>query len=142
MSSHLKDTELLISQNHRNQTNHSQDYSTVTEASSKLLQTSNQSKSYSLKMSVDFVSSNLWTSPYSDYQSFLFDTIENFTKKGWTYLRIANWFNKENHLTPRGKKFQASHVWSIHIKKKKSIERFGREFKPEITDLGIDVVDI
>ncbi|HSZ24738.1 MAG TPA: recombinase family protein [Cytophagaceae bacterium] len=93
-------------------------------------------------MSVEFVSSNLWTSSYSDYQSFLFETIEDFTKKGWTYLQIANWFNRENHLTPRGKKFQASHVWSIHTKKKKSIERFSREYDPEISKMDIDVVDV
>ncbi|MBX9853308.1 MAG: recombinase family protein [Cytophagaceae bacterium] len=115
-------------------------YSTVIGSSPKIAEKSIKNKSFSLKMSVEFISSNLWNPPYSDYQMFLFQTIEDFTKKGWNYVQIAEWLNKNRYKTPRGKKFRQNHVWSIHVKKKRSIERFSREYQPKITSTFISVI--
>jgi hypothetical protein len=37
--------------------------------------------------------------------------------------------------------FRLNHVWSIYRKKKKSIERFSREYDHTITDMKIGTVD-
>jgi hypothetical protein len=48
--------------------------------------------------------------------------------------------NDNNHLTPRGSVFKPNHAWSIHMKKRKSNERFSRTYDSEITDIGIDII--
>jgi hypothetical protein len=95
---------------------------------------------YYLTLAVDYYSATLWIAPYSDYQQFLFDTIDSMHKEGNSYIKIAQWMNDNNHLTPRGSVFKPNHAWSIHMKKRKSIERFTRTFEPEITDIGIDII--
>ena len=94
---------------------------------------------FSLSVSVDYHSSTLWTAPYSDYQQFLFDTINRMHQEGCSYIKIAQWMNENNHLTPRGSVFKPNHAWSIHMKKRRSIERFTRTYEPEITSIGIDI---
>ena len=94
-----------------------------------------------LSVSVDYHSATLWTAPYSDYQQFLFDTIDRMHQAGNSYIKIAQWMNDNNHLTPRGAVFKPNHAWSIHIKKRKSIARFSRAYAPQITDVGIDITD-
>ncbi len=94
---------------------------------------------YYLTLAVDYYSATLWIAPYSDYQQFLFDTIDSMHKDGNSYIKIAQWMNDNNHLTPRGSVFKPNHAWSIHMKKRKSIERFTRTYEPEITSIGIDI---
>ncbi len=96
--------------------------------------------SLSLSVNVDYYSSTLWTAPYSDYQQFLFDTIDRMHKDGNSYIKIAQWLNENNHLTPRGSVFKPNHAWSIHMKKRKSIERFSRTYQPEIQDMDIHII--
>jgi hypothetical protein len=60
---------------------------------------------------------------------------------GWDFKRISDWLNGNGYKTPRGKVFYKNHVWSIYIKKNKSIERFSREYDHMITDMKVDVVD-
>jgi hypothetical protein len=76
---------------------------------------------FSLSVSVDYHSSTLWTAPYSDYQQFLFDTINSMHHKGGSHIKIAQWMNDNNHLTLKGYVFKPNHAWSIHVKKRKSI---------------------
>ena len=54
---------------------------------------------YYLTLSVDYYSATLWHPPYSEYQQFLFDTIDSMHKEGNSYLSIAQWMNDNNHLT-------------------------------------------
>jgi hypothetical protein len=93
-----------------------------------------------LTLSVDYYSATLWHPPYSEYQQFLFNTISKMHAEGNSYIKIAQWFNDNNHLTPRGATFKANHAWSIHMKKQKSINRFARTYDPEITDINIDII--
>jgi hypothetical protein len=95
---------------------------------------------YYLTLSVDYYSATLWHPPYSEYQQFLFDTIDKMHKDGNSYIKIAQWMNDNNHLTPRGSVFKPNHAWSIHMKKQKSINRFARTYIPEIIDIGVDII--
>ncbi len=93
-------------------------------------------------MSVQYVSSNLWISPYTPYQQELFDIICKFHQQDhWDFKRISDWLNDNGYKTPRGYKFKQNHVWSIYRKKIKSNERFSREWAPVITDVMVNVVD-
>ena len=99
----------------------------------------NTSNRFYLSLSVDYYSATLWTSSYSDYQQFLYDTIDQMHKDGNSYIKISQWMNDNGHLTPRGSVFKPNHAWSIHKKKRKSNERFSRSFEPEITAINIDI---
>ena len=99
-------------------------------------------KGYSLRLSVELKSANLWKPPYSDYQLELFNIITSFhVDHQWTFKQIAEWLNANNYKTPRGNTFKGNHAWSIYMKKNKSIKRFSREFDEVITDISIDVTD-
>ena len=101
------------------------------------------SKGYSLRMTVDLTCSYLWTSPYSVYQQELYSLIfQLHDDDGWDFKRISDWLNGNGYKSPRGKVFKEGHVWSIYIKKQRSIQRFSREYDPEVVDMKVDVVDI
>ena len=93
-----------------------------------------------ITLNVVYHSATLWQAPYSEYQQFLFDTINEMYQQGNSYIKIAQWFNDNNHLTPRGSVFKPNHAWSIHMKKQKSINRFARTYEPSITNIGIDII--
>ena len=80
---------------------------------------------------------------YSDYQQFLHDTIVEFRKKGWTFNRIADWFNENGYKTPHGKRFFGNHVFSILKKKRLRDERLSSipEDTFEIGPLRIEYVE-
>jgi DNA invertase Pin-like site-specific DNA recombinase len=99
-----------------------------------------EGRKFFLTLSVDYYSATLWHPPYSEYQQFLFDTISKMHAEGNSYIKIAQWMNEQGHLTPRGSIFKPNHAWSIHMKKRKSIDRFSRTYDPEITDIGIDII--
>ena len=61
---------------------------------------------------------HLWVAPYTEYQQFLFVTINDFREKGWNYRQIAYWLNQSEYKTPRGKMFHGSHAHAF-VKKKK-----------------------
>ena len=118
-----------------------ENYSTVV-GSSSMECNINQQKGYSLRLSVELTSSNLWTSPYSLYQQEVFDLIRKLHEQdGWNFKQISDWLNENGYKTPRDKVFKENHVWSIYMKKMKSMTRFSREFDHSITDMGVDVVD-
>jgi hypothetical protein len=99
-------------------------------------------KGYFLTMVLRLNSSNLWTSSYNDYQQELFDIIcSHHEKMGKNFQEISDWLNENQYKTPRGKVFTQSHVWSIYTKKKRSIERFSREFEPEVLNADLDVTN-
>ena len=94
---------------------------------------------FSLSLSVELKSSNLWVSPYSPYQQELYDIISKFhEEEGWNFKQISDWLVDNNYLTPRGKVFTQSHVWSIYVKKIRSVTRFSKEFDHVITDMRVD----
>ncbi|MFZ4680318.1 MAG: hypothetical protein ACOYLP_09140, partial [Flavobacterium sp.] len=100
------------------------------------------SKGYSLRVSVELKSSNLWSPPYSPYQQELFGIITKFHEDdGLNFKQISDWLVANQYLTPRGKTFTQSHCWSIYKKKNSSIERFSREYAPIIKDISVDVVN-
>lgn len=99
-------------------------------------------KGYSLHLSIQLYSSDLWTPPYTPYQTELFHLIRTKHElDGMNFKQISDWMNENNYLTPRGKVFTQGHCWSIYFKKIRSINRVNRQFDPKITDMKIDVVD-
>jgi hypothetical protein len=118
----------------RKSTQISADYSTVTD-------TLGSGGSF-LIINVLFKSSNLWVSPYSQYQQQLFDIIKTrYEDQGHTFVEICNYLISKGYKSTRGKDLTQSIVWSIYTKKKKSIQRFGRVFEPVITDVKLDLID-
>ena len=119
-------------------------YSTVTDYSTKIPTSEDLSngKGYYLTMVLQVSSPNLWTSPYSDYQSKLFEIIKTkHEDEGLNFQQISNWLNENHFKTPRGKVFKQNHVWSIYTKKKMSIQRFSRENDTEVLSTSVDVVN-
>ena len=94
----------------------------------------------SLTFSVTTKSNKLWTTPYSDYQLYLYERITKLRKEGLGYRKISNLFNKEGLLTCRGKKFSNSSIHSILKKKNIRDERLNREFKTEVSEFKLDCV--
>ena len=131
-------TQLIYSEsttNNRDQILSVETYSTVVEPFSMT------PPNYQLYFSVELRSSNLWLSSYSGYQQVLFDLISKYHTDGWTFKRISDWLNDNGYKTPRGKVFTDSHVWSILMKKTRSINRFSREFEPILTDMKVDTIE-
>ena len=128
-----------------NKPNPVRDYSTVIKCSSTGSDSHhkyNPSKGYSLRFSVDLVSSNLWVSSYTPYQQELFDIIQELHEvDGWNFKQISDWLVRNNYQTPRGKTFNQPMCWSIYTKKIKSIQRFSREYDHTITRMSVDVVN-
>jgi hypothetical protein len=122
-----------------------QDYSTVREFS--LTQEFNtpkitQTRTDFLIMTIQLTSSNLWMSPYSSHQTELYHIIKTHHEDGGkNFKQISDWLNEHGYNTTRGKVFTQGHVWSMYKKKKKSNERFGREFVPYFKSVSIDVLD-
>ena len=80
-------------------------------------------------------------SPYSPHQTKLFDIIsQKHEEDGQNFQQISDWFNENNHLTPRGHTFKQNHVWSIYMKKQRSIQRFSRQFDHQITDIEVNML--
>jgi DNA invertase Pin-like site-specific DNA recombinase len=121
------------------------DYSTVREFS--LTQEFNtpkitQTRTDFLIMTVQLTSSNLWMSPYSSHQTELYHIIKTQHEDGEkNFKQISDWLNEHGYKTTRGKVFTQGHVWSMYKKKKKSNERFGREFVPNFKSISIDILD-
>ena len=63
-------------------------------------------------------SQNLISPVYSVYQQLLYDKIISHREKGMNYVEIANWLNKNNYKTTRGRVFRNNHVHSI-VKKRR-----------------------
>ena len=102
----------------------------------------NNNRSYYLTMEVRITSSNLWLSHYSDYQMELFSIISDLHEnQNMTFKQISDYLIDKGYKTPRGYLFSHRHTWSIYTKKNKSNQRFGREYQPDIIDMGIDIIN-
>ena len=84
---------------------------------------------------------NLWVAHYSQYQQFLFVTINDLREKGWNYRQIADWLNQNDYKTPRGKMFHGSHAHSIVKKKKVREGRLNRRYPPKLSNFALRFVD-
>ena len=51
--------------------------------------------------------------PLSPYQESLIEQISELRSNGWNNPQIAKLFNEKGYLTPGGKIFTSTHVWSI-----------------------------
>ena len=99
-------------------------------------------KGYFLTMVIRITSSNLWTSPYNDYQQELFNIISSqHEKMGKNFQEISDWLNENQYKTPRGKVFTQSHAWGIYTKKIRSIKRFSRDNDTQVVSTGIDIIN-
>ena len=99
-------------------------------------------KGYFLTMVLQVSSPNLWTSPYSDYQSKLFGIIKTkHEDEGLNFVEVCNYLVSKGYQSPRNKDLTQSHVWSIYTKKKRSIQRFSRENDTEVLSTSVDVVN-
>ena len=117
-----------------------QNYSTVTKYDPPtVLSKDSDADRYFLTLCIEINIADLWISHYSEHQQYLYDTIVKFRDQGWSYIKISQWFNDNNILTPRGKKFIPPSVFSIVKKKKISNERFNRTFQAKINEADINV---
>ena len=83
----------------------------------------------------------MWCPINSEYQFFLYETITSQRENGKTFDQIADWLNKRDYLTVRGKKFKGNHVHSIVKKKRLKDEKLERDY-PEIrSDFYLDIFD-
>jgi hypothetical protein len=97
----------------------------------------NNNRSYFLTMEVRITSSNLWLSHYSDYQMELFSIISDlYENQNMTFKQISDYLIDKGYKTPRNHRFTHKHTWSIYTKKKRSDQRFGREYQPDIIVIG------
>ena len=83
----------------------------------------------------------LQMSLYSEYQYFLYETISELRDKEMTFKQIAEWLNKKEYLSVRGKKFKGNHVHSIVKKKRMRDEKFNKKYPEEWSDISLEVVD-
>ena len=84
---------------------------------------------------------HLWVASYSEYQQFLYVTINDLREKGWNYRQIADWLNQNDYKTSRGKMFHGSHAHSI-VKKKKTREvRLTQRYPPKLSNFALRFVD-
>jgi len=58
-----------------------------------------------------------------------------------TFDAIADWLNKEGHLTLRGKKFRGAHVHSILKKRLAKEDLLKRKHPPVWSNFSMEVVD-
>ena len=83
----------------------------------------------------------MWVAPYSDYQQFLYNTINDLLSEGLNYQEIADRLNEQGYLTPRGKKFRNAHAHSIVKRKKIRDVRIHKTYEPETIDFSLRVTD-
>ena len=93
-------------------------------------------------MEVKITSSNLWLSNYTDYRMELFSIISDLHKnQNMTFKQISDYLIDKGYKTPRGYQFFHKHTWSIYTKKNRSDQSFGREYQPDIIDMGIGIIN-
>ena len=90
---------------------------------------------------MDATFSNLWASPYSQYQQFLYDKIVELREQGLNFKQIANWLNDNNYQTPRGKKFLNAHAISIVAKKQRRDAKLAKRYPLKLSNFSIHLVD-
>ena len=78
---------------------------------------------------------------YSQYQFFLYQNISKLRDKGLSYNKIAEWLNKKNYLSARGKILKGNHVHSILKKKRLKDEKLEREYPQVWSDFYLDIYD-
>ena len=91
--------------------------------------------------SITYRSPALTGNHYSSYQLFLYQTVSEHREKGMTFDAIAEWLNKEEYLTVRGKRFRGAHVHSILKKRLAKEELLKREYPEVWSDCSMEVVD-
>ena len=99
-------------------------------------------KGYFLTMVLQVSSPNLWTSPYSDYQSKLFNIIKTKHEvEQLNFQEVCDYLISKGYRSPRNKDLTQSHVWSIYKKKVRSIERFSKRNETEVLSTRVDVIN-
>ena len=78
---------------------------------------------------------------YSQYQFFLYQNISKLRDKGLSYNKIAEWLNKKNYLSARGKILKGNHVHSILKKKRLKDEKLERKYPQVWSDFYLDIYD-
>ena len=86
---------------------------------------------------LDLSSQNLWTTKYSDYQVFLYQTITDFREKGMNDVQIANWLNDNGYQTVRGSTFKNNHVHSIAKKRRRRLDILNTEPSLSISNMNV-----
>ena len=73
---------------------------------------------------VRLTASNLWMSPYSNYQMELFQIILNQHEvAGRNFKQISDWLNDNNYKTPRGHSFTESHLQLLSKREYKNVSK-------------------
>ncbi len=62
-------------------------------------------------------------------------------KKGKTFNQIAEWLNKKEYLSVRGKMFKGNHVHSIAKKKRLKDEKLERDYPEVRSKFSLEVFD-
>jgi hypothetical protein len=83
-------------------------------------------------------STNLWWSPYSNYQQRLSTIITDMREdQEMTFPRIADWLNENGYKTPRGHAFTNPHAHSIYTKCKRRNDRYGKTSYSQLKDIKV-----
>ena len=78
---------------------------------------------------------------YSEYQQFLYETIEKIREKGQTFNHIADQLNAQGYKTPRDKLFTGAHAHSIIKKRRIKDEKLKGEYPPVWSDFYLEAID-
>ena len=91
-----------------------------------------------LSFSLHLKSTDLWWSPYSNYQQRLASIITNMRDdQEMTFSRIADWLNENGYKTPRGHAFTNPHAHSIYTKSKVRNDRYGKTSYSQLKDIKV-----
>jgi hypothetical protein len=80
--------------------------------------------------------SHLNARTYSEYQQFLYRRVIALRQKGWTFNRIARWFNDNGYPTVRGRVFKGSHVHFIVKKREQAMNELTEGINQNLHSLG------
>ena len=84
---------------------------------------------------------NFRKTPYSEYQEFLHDKIEELHDGGRGYRKIAHWLREGGYKTVRGKRFFANHVYSILKRKRERDVVQNQEVRTEYRNFYLEFIE-
>lgn len=97
---------------------------------------------YTITFSLSVITTDLWKSVYSDYQTYLYTEIRSLKECHLTplgYRRISNLFNERGLKSPTGKTFTNVIVFGIYKKGNVREERLMRLDELRLSEMDIQV---
>ena len=95
---------------------------------------------YTITFSLSVITTDLWKSVYSDYQTYLYTEIRSLKECHLTplgYRKISNLFNERGLKSPTGKTFTNVIVFGIYKKGKVREERVNKSDEVSISEIDL-----